>query len=256
MPDWLRPLAQAVAADRWPDLARAPLPTDGGGRESAVLILLAAAVDGPGVLLIERAARMRSHAGQVAFPGGATDPDDAGPVATALREAAEEVGVEPASVDVLASLPKLFLPPSGFLVTPVLAHWRAPHPVGVVDAGEVARVAVVPIAELVEPANRFVVTHPSGYTGPGFEAGGLFVWGFTAGLLDAVLRMGGWERTWDRTRLRALPDDALLRARPDDARLRALPDDALLRALPDDALLRALPDDAPGPVGDPGTVEP
>ena len=187
------------------DLSRFLPPDDGTGRASAVLIALAATPQGPGVLLIERAADMRTHAGQVAFPGGAADPDDPHRVATALREAEEEVGLDPASVHVITELPAVFLPPSGFVVTPVLAWWSDPHPVTAVDAAEVARVAVVTIAELAEPANRFRVVHPSGWHGPAFTAGGLFIWGFTAGLLDRMLVLGGWTRPWDESVTRPLP---------------------------------------------------
>ncbi len=199
---WLKPLLDAVT-DIAPDqLSRFLPPADGSGRSSAVLMLFASesgTADDGDVLLLERAATLRSHAGQIAFPGGATDPDDVTPTATALREAEEEVGLDPGTVDVLSELPALFLPPSGFVVTPVLAYWREPHPVGVVDAGEVASVARAPIAELIDPANRFTVQHPSGFVGPGFEVSGLFIWGFTAGLLDRMLRLGGWEQPWDRS---------------------------------------------------------
>ncbi|PZS17874.1 MAG: coenzyme A pyrophosphatase, partial [Pseudonocardiales bacterium] len=184
LPDWLRPLASAAHRLRPADLSRFLPPDDGSGRASAVLMALTMTPDGPGILLIERAADMRTHAGQVAFPGGAADPDDPHRVATALREAEEEVGLDPASVHVVAELPAIYLPPSGFVVTPVLAWWSEPHPVTAVDPAEVAAVAVVPIAELTDPANRFRVLHPSGWQGPGFAAGGLFIWGFTAGLLD------------------------------------------------------------------------
>jgi 8-oxo-dGTP pyrophosphatase MutT (NUDIX family) len=204
LPGWLHPLVDSLDGLTVADLSRFGPPEDGSGRESAVLIALAETVDGPGVLLLQRAATMRTHAGQVAFPGGATDPGE-DPPATALREAAEEVDLDPASVQVIATLPALYLPPSGFVVTPVLAWWREPHPVRAVAASEVARVEVVPIGELVDPANRFRVRHPSGFRGPGFEAGGLFVWGFTAGLLDAVLTLGGWTRDWDESRVRDLP---------------------------------------------------
>jgi len=200
----LHPLVDSLAGITFADLARFGPPEDGSGRESAVLIALAETVDGPGVLLLERAATMRTHGGQAAFPGGATDPGE-DPRTTALREAAEEVGLDPVSVQVIATLPALYLPPSGFVVTPVLAWWRDPHPVRAVAASEVARVAVVPVGELVDPANRFRVRHPSGFRGPGFEAGGLFIWGFTAGLLDALLTLGGWARDWDETRERDLP---------------------------------------------------
>ena len=77
-----------------------------GGRPGAVLVLFGEDPDaGPDILLIERAHDMRSHAGQPAFPGGAVDDDDSGPVAAALREAVEETGLDPAGVDVLAELP-------------------------------------------------------------------------------------------------------------------------------------------------------
>jgi 8-oxo-dGTP pyrophosphatase MutT (NUDIX family) len=203
-PPWLPSLAAAAQAVDLRRLTRAA-PPDVTTRPSAVLIALRDAPDGPSVLLIERASTMRTHAGQVAFPGGGVDPHDASPAATALREAQEEVGLVPASVTVVATLPPLFLPPSGFVVTPVLAWWARPHSVGVVDAKEVASVHVVPIAELADPQHRFTVRHPSGYEGPGFATGGLFVWGFTAGLLDALLDLGGWTRAWDMTRRRPLP---------------------------------------------------
>jgi 8-oxo-dGTP pyrophosphatase MutT (NUDIX family) len=204
LPEWLGPLVASMQGITFADLSRFGPPDDGSGRESAVLIAFTAGDDGPGVLLLERAASMRTHAGQAAFPGGAADPGEDAP-ATALREAQEEVGLDPASVQVIATLPALFLPPSGFVVTPVLAWWRSPHPVHAVAVDEVASVAVIPVAELVDPANRFTVAHPSGFRGPGFDAGGLFIWGFTAGLLDRLLTLGGWAREWDQTLVRPLP---------------------------------------------------
>lgn len=206
MPAWLRPLADAARRVSAGSMSRFLPPEDGSGRPSAVLMAFGDAGAGPAVLLIERAADMRKHAGQAAFPGGAIDPGDAGPAAAALREAGEEVGLDPASVTVLSTLPAIFIPVSDFVVTPVLAWWHRPHPVAPVDPVEVAQAVVVPIAELVEPVNRFRVRHPSGWTGPGFEVGGLFVWGFTAGLLDRMLELAGWSRPWDRDRHRPLPD--------------------------------------------------
>lgn len=205
-PAWLTRLELAVASITAADLSRHPQPEPGlPARQSAVLMTFSETEDGPGLLLIKRADDLRHHAGQVAFPGGASDPGDLDAAATALREAEEEVGLDPGSVQVLASLPTLFLPPSRFLVTPVLAWWVTPHPVRPVDTGEVADVAVLPVLELADPANRFIVRHPSGWLGPGFEVRGWFVWGFTAGLVDRLLDLGGWAQPWDDTRRRSLP---------------------------------------------------
>jgi 8-oxo-dGTP pyrophosphatase MutT (NUDIX family) len=217
----------AARADEFPAVFPTAVAPPEDGRRSAVLILFGPvgdgsadgvdavdavdavdtvdAVDAADVLLTERAHDMRSHAGQVAFPGGAVDPDDDGPVGAALREAAEETGLDRAGVEVLAVLPDIWMAPSGFVVTPVLAWWAAPSPVGVVDPREVARVSRVPVGDLLDPGHRFQVRHPSGYIGPGFRADGLFVWGFTAGLLARVLSEAGLERPWDTTRFEPLP---------------------------------------------------
>lgn len=208
LPDWLRPLVQA-AREVAPEALSRFLPPASGGRQSAVLILFGEGPAGPDVLLIERAPDMRSHAGQPAFPGGALDPTDAGPEAAALREAVEETGLEPSGVQVATTLPALWLPPSGFVVHPVLAWWAVPSAVRAVDPREVAAVARVPLRDLTDPANRFRVRHPSGWMGPAFEVGDLMVWGFTAGLLDRLLALGGFEQEWDTSRERELPADAL-----------------------------------------------
>lgn len=179
-----------------------------GARRAAVLMLLGEGPAGPDVLLIERSRAMRTHAGQPAFPGGAVDPGDPSPAAAAVREAAEETGLDPAGVQVLATLPARWLPPSGFLVVPVLAWWRVPVAVAPVDPAEVAAVVRVPVAELADPGHRWVVQHPSGHVGPAFAVGGMLVWGFTAGLLDQLLVLGGWEQPWDSLRRRELPAHA------------------------------------------------
>jgi len=196
-PDWWGPLCERVAAARTEDFTRMVTPPE-GGRPSAVLILMAEDRPGdPDVLVLQRAAAMRNHAGQPAFPGGAADPGETDPVDTALREATEEVGLDPTSVEVETLLPPLWIPVSGFVVTPVLAWWRAPHPVAPVDAAEVASVARVRIADLVDPANRIRVRHPSGWIGPAFRTDGMVIWGFTAGILSVLLKLGGWDRPWD-----------------------------------------------------------
>ena len=133
-------------------------------------------------------------------PGGHADGDAALP-GVALREAEEETGLDPAGVVPLALLPRLHLPPSGFLVTPVLAHWARPVAVHAVDPAETAAVVRVPVAELTEPANRIRVGHSSGMVGNAFVVADLLVWGFTGALLSALLDMGGWARPWDETRV-------------------------------------------------------
>ena len=119
----------------------------------------------------------------------------------------------PTGVEVLAVLPDLFIPPSGFSVTPVLAWWRTPTPVSVVDTAEVASVHRVPLAELTDPQRRCLVQHPSGFVGPAFEVRGLLVWGFTGGLLDRLIHLGGWEVPWDQVAPRAAarrPDESVI----------------------------------------------
>jgi 8-oxo-dGTP pyrophosphatase MutT (NUDIX family) len=203
LPGWLVPLRDAIPGIRAEELSRV-LPPAEGGRRSAVLVLFGEGPSGPDLLFIERASTLRSHAGQPAFPGGALDDTDDGPVAAALREAQEEVGLDPAGVDILGTLPDLYLPPSGFVVTPVVGWWRDPHEVRVVDEAEVAAVARVPIADLADPANRWRVTHPNGWLGPAFEVGDMLIWGFTAGLTDRLLAFGGWELPWDHSRTQEL----------------------------------------------------
>ena len=203
VPSWLAPLVDVAGNLRAEDLTRfVPPPED--MRRSAVLVLFGEGETGPDVLIIERAHDMRSHAGQPAFPGGVVDDTDADVVAAALREAEEETGLVRAGVDVLHVLPDLYLPPSGFIVTPVLAYWREPSPVTPGDPAEVASVHRVPIADLADPANRVRVRHPSGYVGPGFEVSGLLVWGFTGGLLERLLTLGGLAQPYDATRVVAL----------------------------------------------------
>ena len=206
LPDWWEPLLTRVRTAEAVDFTRLPTPDTDGLRQSAVLVLFGEQPgSGPDVLVLERAHTMRNHAGQPAFPGGAADPGDADAAATALREANEEVGLDPASVEVVQTLPTLWIPVSGFLVTPVLAWWREPHPVGPVDAAEVARVTRLPVRDLVDPANRVRVRHPSGWIGPAFQIHDMLVWGFTAGVLSTLLELGGWARSWPTGRVVDLP---------------------------------------------------
>lgn len=204
VPAWLRGLVTATGALEPDAFRRFSRPT-ADARDAAVLILLGEQDHhGPDVLLQLRADGTNAHSGQVAFPGGAAEQTDDGPVATALREAVEETGVDPSGVRPVALLPKLHIPVSGFHVTPVLAHWERPSRVWAVDSAETQAVARVPIELLSDPANRFQVRHPSGFVGPAFAVPGMLVWGFTAGLLTMVLGIGGWDRPWDTADVRDL----------------------------------------------------
>ena len=201
-PSWLTDLAAAAAAMDVPRVMRPPAL---GGRRSAVLVLFG---DGPDLLFIQRSEGLRRHAGQPAFPGGAIEAGDEGPVGAALREAAEETGLDPAGVEVLGTMPELYITRSGFRVVPVLAWWREPTAVRPVDIGEVAAVERVPVAALADPRCRVTLRHPSGRTGPAFRIGSMLIWGFTALLVDRLLALAGWERPWDVAAVAELPEGA------------------------------------------------
>lgn len=198
-----------------------PMPAD--PRPAAVLILFGVLDDLPSdhasaavsrdldVLLLARATTLRSHPGQVAFPGGRLDPGDDGPIGAALREAQEETGLDPSGVDVLGALDPVPLEYSGHLVTPVLGWWRHPSAVRAVDEAESAAVFRAPVADLLDPAQRGVTVIRRGgqqWRGPGFivdDASGIhLVWGFTALLLDGLFTRLGWTEPWDDTRELAL----------------------------------------------------
>lgn len=159
------------------------------------------------VLLLARATTLRSHAGQIAFPGGRLDDGDDGPIVAALREAQEETGLDPAGVEVLGTLEEIPLAYSGHVVTPVLGWWSAPTPVAPVDRAESSAVFRVPVADLLDPANRgTTVLRRDGaeWRGPGFTVHGAgadrLVWGFTGLVLDAMFDRLGWTEPWDRDR--------------------------------------------------------
>ncbi|WP_374209534.1 CoA pyrophosphatase [Microbacterium sp. HD4P20] len=232
----LAAVAEAAAGDGSRGFgAFADLPTPADSRAAAVLILFGVLDSLPSdhdadaravsrdldVLLLARATTLRSHAGQVAFPGGRLDPGDDGPVQAALREAWEETGLDPAGVEVLGTLENIPLEYSLHLVTPVLAWWRHPSPVRVVDEAESADVFRAPVADLLDPANRGVtVIRRDGqeWRGPGFlvprfdaqsnRMGEHLVWGFTGMVLDGLFDRLGWTEPWDDSRELplALPD--------------------------------------------------
>lgn len=204
-PTWLDRAHEAIARAEDGYFAELAPPASGGRRSSVLLLFGPADEGGEDVVLTERAHTLRTQPGDISFPGGKREPEDPSDAAAALRETQEEVGIDPATVDVVGELPAIYLRPRSFVVTPVLAWWRDHGHVESIDPAEVHRAVRVPVSHLLDPAARFTVTHPSGYVGPGFEFDGWFIWGFTAGLLSAVLDFGGLTIPWDRSRERPLP---------------------------------------------------
>ena len=193
LPEWLTTLAGVLPSIDTQQVTRFT-PVEGTGRHAAVLVLF----DGRrNVVLIERARGATSHSGQPAFPGGVVESFDADAAAAALREAREETGLDPSGVRIFGSLPDLWVPVSGFVVSPMLGYWAAPSKLAVQDPAEVSRVEQISIDVLVAPSNRVTVVHPSGFRGPGFQVHDMLVWGFTAGVLDALVHIAGWSRPWD-----------------------------------------------------------
>ncbi|GAA1823151.1 NUDIX hydrolase [Agromyces salentinus] len=172
-----------------------------GERDAAPVARVARDLD---VLLLRRASTLGSHPGQIAFPGGRIEESDDGPIAGALREAAEETGVDPADIEPLGTLPPLPVPVSNHLVTPVPAWWTTPSKVAAVDHDESVDVFRVPVADLLDPANRGNTEMTFGgtvYRGAAFTVGGRVVWGFTALVLARMFDELGWSEPWDEDRI-------------------------------------------------------
>lgn len=160
-----------------------------GDRPASVLVALLAAGEELRVLLTRRSASLAKHAGEFSFPGGRPEPEDAGPLETALREAREEVGIDERLVEVIGSLPQTTTYKTGYAITPYVGLVSAP-PEWVAQRSEVAEVAEPTLAELV--AVRRVHT----FQRPGGEAVDMpvfpldaerQVWGATARILDELL---------------------------------------------------------------------
>lgn len=206
IPDWLEPVRSVAGTVRARDLSPLIPPAPDDARPAAVLMVFADRASGPELLLTERAPTLRSHAGQISFPGGSRDQTDADDIEAALREADEEVGLHVDAVDVFATLPRIWLPPSNFAVRPVLSYLREPVELYIRSPDEVASVLWTPIEHLLDPANRFTVVHPMGWKGPGFDIGiETPLWGFTAGIVARLFQAAGWEKAWDESKVRPVP---------------------------------------------------
>ncbi len=157
---------------------------------AAVLVPVIERPQGLTVLFTQRTAHLNDHAGQVSFPGGRCEPTDPSPVFTALRETEEEIGLDPARVEVLGLLPE-YRTGTGFTVTPVVGLVRPPFDLNP-DSFEVAEIFETPLDFLLDPANHQrhsmeiggVVRH---YYAMPYE--GYFIWGATAGMLVSLYRL-------------------------------------------------------------------
>jgi 8-oxo-dGTP pyrophosphatase MutT (NUDIX family) len=188
-----RPMAAGGADhDLNPELA---IPLDGLTEAAVLIVLIEREEGGPCVLLTQRADKMRRHAGQIAFPGGRCDPGET-PWQTALREAQEEVGLDPALVR-LAGLSTPYRTLTGYHITPVVGFAKAPLSL-TLNPSEVAATFEVPFAFLMEPANHerrhrdqppgpprwhYAITWPD--LGPD-RGQDRVIWGATAGMLRAL----------------------------------------------------------------------
>lgn len=141
---------------------------------------------------IRRANTLRAHSGEIAFPGGATDMDDVSPIVTALREAQEEIGLDPSRVEVLGIMPPVFTVVSNFLITPVVAYLPEGPGTLRLQTSEVAEVILLPLQGLADPAIYHTeqwVRDEVPHTVYFFEYGSYRIWGATARMLNTLLEL-------------------------------------------------------------------
>jgi 8-oxo-dGTP pyrophosphatase MutT (NUDIX family) len=197
LPDALR--RRFLAPPAWqPDIAIERRFHEREPRHASVLVPLILRDEGLTVLLTQRTDHLNDHPGQISFPGGRAEPDDANATATALREAHEEIGLHARHIDVLGELPT-YTTGTGFIVTPVVALIEPPFTIEA-DPFEVAEVFEVPLAFLMAPANhrhhqvefaggvRKFLSMPFEGIGPDGLPRRYFIWGATAAMLRNIYR--------------------------------------------------------------------
>jgi 8-oxo-dGTP pyrophosphatase MutT (NUDIX family) len=161
-------------------------------RNASVLIGLFDEYNETYMAFIRRASTLRAHSGEIAFPGGAADVRDVSPIVTALREAQEEIGLDPSRVEVLGILPPVFTVVSNFLITPVVAYLPEGPGTLQLQMSEVAEIILLPLQGLADPAiyhteqwMRDNVTHTVYF----FDYASYRIWGITAGMLNTLLAL-------------------------------------------------------------------
>lgn len=161
-------------------------------RRAAVLICLFDQHAEPHLVFIRRADTLRSHSGEIAFPGGSVDLDDISPASTALREAQEEIGLDSARVELLGIMPPVFTVVSNFLITPFVAYLPDGPGALLLQPSEVAELLIFPLEGLMNPA----IYHTEEWTREGMSRTVYFydydpyrIWGATARMLNALLAL-------------------------------------------------------------------
>jgi 8-oxo-dGTP pyrophosphatase MutT (NUDIX family) len=180
-----------ASLDRDPHPAPAP-----GDRLAAVLALLAEQPE-PSLLFTERTSSMSRHPGEVSFPGGLQDPEDADLAATALREAHEEIGLDPTLTELLGALPPVHTHVSGILVTPFVGAVDG-YPALTVSDGEIERVITVPVRALADAERVRELAREGGrvWRGWSYDVEGATIWGATGAMLHAFLQIVRKEASW------------------------------------------------------------
>ncbi|MDP1623805.1 MAG: CoA pyrophosphatase [Bacteroidales bacterium] len=157
--------------------------------QSSVLILLYPIDGGIGLVLMLRPEYGGIHGGQISLPGGKYEETDESLIYTALREAQEEIGIDPAKVQILGQLTEMYIPPSNFMVTPVVAY-QASQPRFVADPKEVAKIIEIRLDDLLDRNNmqkkKIKLSMGISLKVPSFYINGYIIWGATAMILSEL----------------------------------------------------------------------